>query len=111
MSSIPDAYPEHDRLKAVKAESQALGEFLEWLQAVDGGDSVICERTRGTDDRLYINTKTTNQLLADYFGIDLSILESEKRAMLKAQRELNSHNTPLQRAHQRGPAPESDGAE
>jgi hypothetical protein len=97
-------YPEHDRLLAVKTESQALGEFLEWLQAVDGGDIILAERGPydGPNDQLFMKHVDVNALLANYFGIDLAIIEEEKRAMLERQRELNTHNTPLQRAHQRG---------
>lgn len=103
---MSSSYPEHEKLRAAKAESQAIGEFLEWLQAVDGGDSVICERTPDDDDRFFMKNIDTNQLLANYFGINLHLIEKEKLLMLAELREDSSNNTPLQRAHQRGLAQE-----
>lgn len=64
-------YPEHDRLSAIKDESQAQGEFLQWLS--DEGEI-----------HLY---RPLKELLAEYHEIDLSKIETEKRAMLAKIRE------------------------
>lgn len=41
-------YPEHDKLMAVREESQTLGEFIEWLPTAD---LRICEPITKTDCR------------------------------------------------------------
>lgn len=59
-------YPEHDKLSAIKAESQAQGELLEWLA-----------------DRGWLHLPMSIQnVLAEYHEIDLKKIETEKRAML-----------------------------
>lgn len=59
-------YPEHDKLSAIKNESQAQGELLEWLA-----------------DRGWTNMPMSIQnVLAEYHEIDLKKIETEKRAML-----------------------------
>ena len=71
---------ELDKMSAVKEKSQAIGEFLEWLRsekgyflAVDAG-----EREGGP----YMANYNIEQLLAEFFEIDLNKVEQEKRAML-----------------------------
>jgi len=102
-------YPEHDKLAAVKNQSQEIGEFLEWL----GNDSVFlcrwnesCSETVDDPDgksvfnpsgtmTLYESAKylpvneNTNNLLSQYFGIDLDILEQENWEMLEGLRSQN----------------------
>jgi hypothetical protein len=75
---MPNTYPEHERLKAIKDKSQAIGEFLEWL---DSHPSItLCDIDSNHD---YFPTHVTNNtLLAEYFGIDLAKLENEKQLML-----------------------------
>lgn len=97
-------YPEHDKLRAIRDKSQAIGEFLDWLE--EGGldhsplakrDNPIlvqqsvgcvelafrCECLDGSRssvlDPLMI-PKT--RLLAAFFEIDERALEAEKRAMI-----------------------------
>lgn len=67
-------YPEHAKLDKVKGESQAIGEFLDWY------------RGKAADDEGYYGAPT-ERLLAEYFGVNLKILEKEKRQMLKAFQE------------------------
>lgn len=85
------SYPEHEKLAAVKDESQAIGEFLEeWCQS---RRMALCElvdsgRRRGfgaTEPVLeYVPVPDLQRLLAEFFDIDLRELEREKRAMLAA---------------------------
>lgn len=75
-------YPQHEKLKKVQDQSQMVGEFLEWLSSKSW---TICELNR-TDDYCPIQLRT-EELLAEYFGIDLKKLEREKRAMLDELRE------------------------
>ncbi len=75
-------HPEHDKLMLVKDRSQAVGEFMEWL-AEQG--LFICER--GRFDDLHLTGRNREQLLADFFEIDLNVIEAEKRAMLEQLRQ------------------------
>ena len=95
-------YPEHEKMKAVETESQPIGEFLEWLlhlKRVKSG-----RFTRFEDDAIGIESPVElaiwrprldadstlitwsfggiEKLLADYFKIDLKVIEQEKRQML-----------------------------
>lgn len=84
-------YPEHEKLQAVKDKSQAIGEFLEWLQ--DTKHYVIAQweqvdpdtepgESSGADEGLFSASINIEKLLAEYFHIDLAKLEQEKQAML-----------------------------
>src|SRR5687767_11254733 len=88
-------YPEHDKLKAVKDESQKFGTFLEWLQR----HYPICEfvsKEPGYGEDYYFRTfDSTEKILARYFGIDLNKLEQEKLQMLEEQRKLNRKHEKL----------------
>jgi len=79
-------YPEHEKLKAVKDRSQAIGEFIEWL---GDNDMAVCEWTEGNFDNWHPTGQPINKLLARFFEIDLNRLEDEKLAMLAEQRALN----------------------
>lgn len=102
------SYPEHDKLTAISALSQAIHDFLEWASAdkglhlaywscLDGYDEreSIYHRDEGhrlpmhgdeghecAMDTLHPSLVTDQSLLADHFGIDLAKIEEEKRAML-----------------------------
>jgi hypothetical protein len=99
----PPSTPTLDKLKSVSDKSQAIGAFLEWLQSEqkvqlmryhehndscrdeDDEDEFVC----GLDDEMFPNHSSIEQLLADYFEIDLKEVEKERRALLDWQRELN----------------------
>jgi len=74
-------YPEHQRMSAVAGQSQVIGEFLDWLPTIG---VVLCEPW---EESFYPSGRTTTSLLAEFFGIDLNKIETEKRAMLAALRE------------------------
>lgn len=80
MSVDAELYPESAKLLAVKDESQAIGEFLEWLQSQG---VVLCE-IQPDSDRFWPINKSFTTLLAEYFEIDLMAKEKEVRAMLEA---------------------------
>lgn len=100
------AYPEHDKLKAVKERSQACGEFFEWLMAryhlatyhahsegcykrhPDDGEVLGTACGMGTRTLYSANAKV-DDLLAQYFGIDRKKLDAEKDAMLEEVRAAN----------------------
>ena len=74
--------PHLNRMVEVHAESQAIGEFLEWLgkQRID-----LCSVISGSGhDRWAPITDGTEKLLARYFDIDLDAVENERRALLAA---------------------------
>lgn len=90
-------YPEHDKLAAVKDETQAAGEFIEWLN----GQGIFLAKTymftkddQVTDDpaqeryeRTGVVAKSLITLLAEWSGIDQNKIEAEKRQMLATIRE------------------------
>ena len=75
-------YPEHDKLKKVQGNSQAIGEFLDWLVQ----EKRIFLAT-SIDGDFYPAHQNNIKLLAEYFDIDLTILEEEKSMMLQTIRE------------------------
>jgi len=90
-------YPEHEKMQAVQEKSQACGEFVEWFQQ---RGIHLAEYTTFTHTYKALNGQTREikrvelalsrrllqDLLAEFFGIDLQRLEAEKRAMLAAAR-------------------------
>jgi hypothetical protein len=79
-------YPEHVKLDKVVKKSQAIGEFLDWL-GTDGVSLCRWREAGPTGDEwvpaeFYPSGETIETLLARYFGIDLEVIDAEKRAML-----------------------------
>lgn len=76
--------PECDKLRKVTHKSQIIGEFLAWLQDEKG--LVICD----LEDNEYLPYGSSiNQMLADYFEINLDKVEREKQAILDGIRIAN----------------------
>ena len=75
--------PQHDKLDALNNENQVVGEFLEWLKT---------EYTLAKwDDTEYSSTLYpvylhTEDVLAEYYEIDIDAFWKEKDAMLDAYR-------------------------
>lgn len=82
-------YPEHDKQRAIIDQSQAIGEFMDWLREKHG--VFLAEHDPhwhpNSGCAVPVLTPITNHL-ADFFGIDLDKLEAEKVTMLERQREL-----------------------
>ena len=88
-------YPEHEKLKAVVAQSQTVGAFLDWLRdekgislavqhahnesCSEGGRWARCGYSNGDYAPAFASTRN---LLAEFFEIDEEKIENEKRAML-----------------------------
>ena len=74
-------YSEHEKMSAVADKSQATGEFLEWLFDTKG--YVLCETREDTWHEQFdpVNSRIEN-LLAEFYGVDLNLVEKEKRHML-----------------------------
>jgi len=83
-------YPEHERLKSVHPESQTIGEFLDWLQNEKGITLATYEDDYYEGHILMPVRKPIDRWLAEYFDIDLDLIEREKRLMLDEQRRLNA---------------------
>lgn len=97
-------YPEHDKLRAAKTEdaTQAVGEFLEWLQDVKHiqlAEHVCVDRLAVPHDpwhecgegcemsnHLYPAAVSHHRLMHEFFGLDPDKLEREKSEMLEALR-------------------------
>lgn len=87
-------YPEHEKLQAVKDESQAIGAFLEWLSNVKEirfAKWVKDKSESGTEYEVFVQQNMEiEKWLAEYFEIDLNKLEQEKQAMLEEIRKANA---------------------
>jgi hypothetical protein len=80
--------PEHDKLHAVKDESQVIGTFLDWLQ----GEGMCVAQFDDSEEQYWPVRERIEQLLAKYFDIDLVKLEKEKVTMLEELRKKNEKN-------------------
>lgn len=80
-------YPEHEKLKKVSSESQAIGEFLDFGLAEQGlvlGEYVADD---WGNERLTASGRSIQTILAKHFKIDEQKIEAEKRQMLDSIRE------------------------
>ncbi len=78
-------YPEHDKLAKIAEQSQTCGEFLEWLVSEKKIQLAQLDGQPGYE-RLWPAGYNATDLLAEFFGIDQSKIETEKRAMLAKMR-------------------------
>jgi hypothetical protein len=81
-----DPYPEHAKQRSVLGVAQTLGEFLEWLDSQGVHLTQLREVDWAADPKYMPDVRSKQQMLADYFGIDLNAIEQEKRAMLASIR-------------------------
>ncbi len=75
-------YPEHERLREVQRETQAICEFMEWLDR----HKAIELRQRLTD---YPVMEKMRELVAEFYEIDLKEIENEKDRMVGELRRMN----------------------
>lgn len=77
-------FPELAKMEGVSAESQAIGNFIEWLGE---NGMAICQTEDGLrGPRFFPVMEQVEQLLARHFGIDLVKVELERRAVFAACR-------------------------
>ncbi len=79
-------YPECEKMQGVKDKSQAIGEFLEWLNY----EKHIILATAGDEENsgdLSMIHYSSEELLAEFFEIDLKKVEKEKQQILKEIRQ------------------------
>lgn len=75
-------FPELAKMQAVQDQSQAIGEFIEWLGE---NGMAICSGNAGLrGDSFYPVAVATEEMLARHFRIDLKAVEQERRAVLAA---------------------------
>ncbi len=81
--------PEHNKLDKVRDKSQAIGEFIEWLRETKKVH--LCKWNtyeepnwdeKEPDGYLDYVTTPIEELLAEFFEVDLKKLEQEKQAIL-----------------------------
>lgn len=80
-----ELYPEHEKLRLVKDTSQAIYDFIDWLEYEH--QIKLCQWLDGVGPgggSWLLMPQPLVNLLAQYFGIDQNILEVEKRAILDA---------------------------
>lgn len=80
-------YPQSEKFLEIKDNSQIIGEFLSWLKSnyeigvwVDNEDEDTLEYL---PEIILPSRCSTEQLLANYFDIDLDELENERRQMIE----------------------------
>jgi hypothetical protein len=78
-------YPENAKLGRVAGKTQAIGEFVDWLEAEKGIHLAVW----ASDTRMVPAGASIQNLLAEWAGIDQNKLEDERRAMLAAVRAAN----------------------
>ena len=89
--------PELEKIRENQPQSQLIGEFLDWLR--NEQDISLC--ILDEDESLYNDAgdeiaiydtigRTTERLLADFFGIDLNKAEKERQALLDEIRAANT---------------------
>ena len=84
--------PQHDKLDELSGENNVVAEFLEWLKTkytlAEWGEEFDEETGDYDGDTLYPAYPRTEDLLAEYYDIDLEAFYAEKEVMLAAYRNL-----------------------
>jgi len=79
--------PEINKMLMVQPESQAIGQFLEWL-GTKGYAIGKYETVEGYLSEQFVpDLRPINQMLAEYYEIDLTKVDTEQRAILEALRQ------------------------
>jgi hypothetical protein len=80
MSIDSTKYPQLSVMVSVQGQSQAIGDFIEWLGE---NGMVICTSSEGLRGTNFCPVlESTEKLLARHFGVDLDAVERERRQML-----------------------------
>ena len=75
MAENREQYPEHQKMMLVSEQSQAIGGFI------DNTEYVLCKWDENLEQFVPLG-KPINDVLAEYYEIDLDEIEKEKRQML-----------------------------
>ena len=87
-----DLYPEHTKLEKINDKSQACGEFIDWLYTKHGINICCADYEDGSGGEWRLVLTNTQYLLAEFFGIDLEKIDTEKAAMLEQLRNSGDSN-------------------
>lgn len=77
-------YPECEKIADARDKSQAIGEFLSWLGEEKEIELAEWHKPGTDNERLFPVNINKEELLAEFFGIDLVRAEEERRQMIKA---------------------------
>lgn len=80
-------YPEHEKLEAIRDQSQIIGEFLEWLSSQGIHLAKWHSHATGWDESVPLFMRIED-ILAQYFDIDQNRLEDEKQEILDSLRKV-----------------------
>lgn len=83
------ATPECNRMLEIRERSQAIGEFLEWLNEEN---IILCNYPVEGSDLYHPASQNTHILLHKFFNLDPDVIEAEKRAVLEHVRN-NAHQS------------------
>jgi hypothetical protein len=92
-NSNPPPAPECEKMRAVQGQSQVVGAFLDWLSSVKRVHLMVDFESDETDMNGPVQVpirESIEELLAEYFEIDLKKVEKEKQALLEYIRQQNS---------------------
>jgi len=79
---LDEQYPECEKLNEVAPYSQKIVEFLNWLSNEKGIELADYEKS----DRFHFPKSTNENLLAEFFDIDMVKVEQERQAILESVR-------------------------
>jgi len=83
-------YPELEKMKKIQDESQSIGQFIDWMEQKK--QIWLC-KYEDSDDKIDPRpmpiSQGTQQLLAEYFEIDMVKVEEERRQILEDIRQKN----------------------
>lgn len=85
---------ECDKLLKVAPDSQKIGAFLEWLQEERQTVLAVYGDERNTRSTLFPDHTSIQNLLAEYFQIDMAQVERERAAILDGLRASHSATKP-----------------
>ena len=81
-------YPAHEQMARFQDQTQLIGEFLEWLGNTK--NLHICNLENSwSGHEFFPITGSTENLMAEFYGIDLKEVEKEKNDMLKDIKDMN----------------------
>lgn len=75
--------PELDKIREVREQSEKIGDFLEWLR----GEKIVLTEWDDEQERYFDIHKNIEEILAEYFKINLNKAEEERQAILRELRE------------------------
>lgn len=86
-------FPEHDKVQALNGKHNVIGEFIDWLKTkYILATYVNNECSEDFPEILSPVWVNTNDLLAEYFKINLEALENERCTLFKALKNSNNIN-------------------